>query len=83
MRNAFVYWVADPGGYQVTVIQGCSVLEQYSAGNNPHDSSQLCPPNVPPVPLRTLRKWARDTAYQIARDFGISRSHVEEDISYY
>ncbi len=78
MRNAFVYWAASHDGYEVTIIQGCKVLDHYSAGNNPNDSSQPCPSNVNPIPMRTLRKWARETAYQMSREFGIPRKRVEE-----
>ncbi len=81
MGKAFVHYAATLDGYEVTLFQGGEVLDHYAAGNHPYDSSQPCPPFLSPVPLKTLRKWARETALRMADEFGIPRSHVEEGTS--
>ncbi len=81
MDNAFVCYGATPDGYEVTLLDGGKVLDHYAAGNHPYDSSQPCPPFLSPVPLKTLRKWAREIALRMANEFGIPHSRVEEDIS--
>jgi hypothetical protein len=76
-ENGIVSWSANEDGYEVTVVDGCNVLDHYTASNNPYDSQQACPPDESPVPLRTLRKYARQTAKEVAAEHGIS--NIEED----
>jgi hypothetical protein len=79
MKDAFVYYGVTPEGHEVTAIRGCNVLDHKVAGNNPNDSYQPCPPDIRPVSQRMLRKWARETAWEMASEHGIPRSRVVED----
>jgi hypothetical protein len=79
MQDAFVYYSVTHEGFEVTAIRGCNVLDHKVSGNNPNDGYQPCPPDVWPVSQRNLRKWARETAWEMASEHGISRSRVVED----
>lgn len=76
--DVMVFWSASSDGYEVIVLSGCNVLDQYAAGNNPNDSYQDAGEG-PAVPARTLRKWARQTALEMARDYGVPKYRVFED----
>ena len=80
MENGAAYYGVTQNGYEVTVLQGCNVLDHYEASNHPFDSQQPCPSDLRPVPKRTLRKYARETAETMASEHGIPKCHVYEDL---
>ena len=72
MQN--VIYAASAYGYCVQVIEGSEVAYEYTAGNHQGESQTYVDPGSPnAVPLRQLRRWARQTAGEIAEDRGISR----------
>jgi hypothetical protein len=58
-------------GYSVTVINDGNVTYHYHVSN---------PDVKPPVPLRTLRKWAQQTAKDIAEQLDIPPERIFEEI---
>lgn len=79
MSEALVYYGATEDGYQVSAVDGGNLLDHYRAGNNPYDSHQPCPPDVQRVSTRTLWKWARESALEMAEAHGIPRFRVVKD----
>jgi hypothetical protein len=78
MQN--VIYAATTYGYAVQVLDGSEVSFEYSAGNHRLDSQAttvLGSPNA--VRLRQLRRWARQTAGEIAKAQGIPVKQVEYD----
>jgi hypothetical protein len=52
----------DPSGYRVAVIHAGQMVDEYAAGNNPHDSQAMASPGYPAVPhspSRSARPRAR------------------------
>lgn len=60
-----VIYRVDESGYTVAVVEEGRVLEDYSATNNPWDSQG--PVMEDGVPLATLRRWAEETAWDMAK----------------
>lgn len=66
------YEVHDDG-YSVFVgnVHEGKIEEEYHAGNSPWDSIQHLPPDHPEaVDKRTFREWAKDTAEEMAEEYG-------------
>lgn len=76
---ANVFWGLTEDGYEVSVIDGCKLLDHYTAGNHVYDSQVVATTEADRVPKRTLRKYARQTALELAKGHGVSRTHVYED----
>ena len=58
-------------GYRVLLVRNGRVIDEYSAGGNPFDSQ---------APGDQCKgRWARETAFDIAREHGISRRRVSHD----
>lgn len=79
LKSGTVVWNADASGYRVAILRGAEIVEEYAAGNNPHDSMQPASPGYPTVPQSTLRKWARQTALEMAEEAGIPSASVTRD----
>lgn len=62
-------------------------VKEYRAGNHPGDSQAVINkalagerrPITRPVPIPTLKKWAREGAEEFAKEFGIEPAHVAYD----
>lgn len=83
-RGAWVGYEVDRTGYTVRVYDHESrEVEQYSAGNSPLDSQIFVPLDTKEarVPLPTLRKFARQTANEMAAEYGINAAMVQEEES--
>jgi hypothetical protein len=81
-RGAWVGWSADRTGYSVTVYDPDSIeVYRYDAGNSPHDSGAYVPldSKSPRVPLGTLRKFAKQTSQEIAREWGINLEMIHDE----
>ena len=75
-----VIYAATPFGYAVQVLDGCEISFEYSAGNHCRDSQTTTEPGSPnAVRLRQLRRWARQTAGEVAKAQGIPAERVEYD----
>lgn len=70
-----VAYAANDYGYTVQVFDGSEILDEYNAGNSPHDSTAV--DHEAPLTLATLRRMARRTARDIAAERGIVS--IEED----
>ena len=78
MQN--VIYAATRYGYAVQVLDGVEVFYEYSAGNHRLDSQATTEPRSPnAVRLPQLRRWARQTAGEIAKAQGIPANRVEYD----
>jgi hypothetical protein len=83
-RGAWVGWSATRHGYTVTVYDEESrEVHRYDAGNSPDDSGAHVPLDSkrPRVPLQTLRKWARQTAQEIAAEYGVNGGMIQQEES--
>jgi hypothetical protein len=78
MQN--VIYAATRCGYAVQVFDGSEVSYEYSAGNHQFDSQATTEPGSPKaVRLPQLRRWAKQTAGEIAKAQGIPANRVEYD----
>ena len=75
-----VIYAAIRCGYCVHVIDGGEIVYEYTAGNHQRESQTSVDPRSPnAVNLRQLKRWARQTADQIAEERGIPANQVEYD----
>ena len=78
MRN--VIYAATRCGYCVQVIDGGEVIYEYAAGNHQKESLAVVDPRSSnAVNLRRLKRWAKQTADQIAEERRIPANQVEYD----
>ena len=76
----FVIYAATRYGYCVQVVDGDGVAYEYTAGNHALDSQATTDPRSPhAVGLPQLRRWAKQTAGEIARERGILVNRIEYD----
>lgn len=82
-RGAWVGYQVDRTGYTVRVYDADSnEVAEYSAGNHPGDSQVYLPADSKGrVPLPTLRKFARQTAEDMAGEYGINLAMVQQEES--
>ena len=75
-----VAFAATRFGYCVQVIQGFDVVYDYTAGNHRGESQTFVDPRSPnAVPLRQLRRWAKQTAGEVANERGIPADQIAFD----
>ena len=76
-----VIFAASRYGYTVQVIHdGGNIVHEYSAGNCCQESQTVVEPRSPnAVSLRQLRRWAKQTAGEIAKERGIPAARVQYD----
>jgi len=75
-----VIYAASDCGYCVQVIDGGQTIYEYTAGNHQGDSQTFVNPRSPnSVRLRQLKRWAKQTADQIAEERGIPANQIEYD----
>ena len=78
--STLVAWAATRRGYTVQTHVDGEVTDEYNGGNNPHDSIvRLHPDDPDAIPLRTLKRYARQTALETADELGVPRENVGED----
>jgi len=78
MQN--VIYAATRFGYCVQVLDETGVSYEYSAGNHSMESSTVTAPSSRnAVRLPQLKRWARQTAGEIAQEQGIPMQLVEYD----
>jgi hypothetical protein len=75
-----VIYAATRNGYRVQVMDGSAVVHEYSAGNCWQESQTTVAPRSPnAVKLAQLRRWAKKTASEIAKERGIAIAQVQHD----
>lgn len=75
-----VIYAATRFGYAVRVIDGGEIVNECTAGNCQQDfQAVVALASVNAVKLRQLRRWAKQTAGEIAEERGIPASRVEYD----
>ena len=76
-----VLYAATHLGYCVQVIDNGQIVDEFSAGNSRHDSQVAVDAGSPgAVNLRQLRRWAKQTASDIAEEQGIERVQYDPDL---
>jgi predicted RNA-binding protein YlxR (DUF448 family) len=82
-RGAWVGFTVNPDGYSVTVYDPESrEVETYDAGNHRGDSQVwLCPDDPDALDAETLKRFARQTAEEMAGEYGINLPMVQEEES--
>ena len=77
--NSVIY-AATRHGYSVQVIDDGNVVYEYTAGNCPTESQAVLNPDSSGAVSRSqLRRWAIETADQIANEWRIPLNRVEYD----
>jgi len=75
-----VIHAATDQGYCVQVIDGGEVVYEYTAGNHQKESQTFVDPRSPnAVTLRQLKRWAKQTAGEIAKERGIPAHRIGYD----
>ena len=75
-----VIYAATRYGYSVRVVDGVGIDYEYSAGNHQLESQTITAPRSRnSVKLSQLRRWAKQTANEIAQKRGIPANRVEYD----
>lgn len=76
-----IIYAATRWGYSVQVIDGGRVVHEYTAGNCWKESQTVIAPSSPnAVNLRQLKRWAKQTAEEIAGERGISAVAYDPDL---
>lgn len=80
-RGSWVGFAVHEMGYDVRVYDPESnVVEEYNAGNHDGDSQAYVPRGDPSrLPKQTLRRFARQTAQEMAAEHGINLAMVQEE----
>ena len=75
-----VLYAADKDGLTVRIMNGSNTIDEYNSGNSPQDSKAWVHPSDPiAVPVAKLRQYARDTAIEMAAEYGLPKKLVSED----
>ena len=75
-----VIYAATRYGYAVQVVDGGEIVHEYTAGNHQLESQAVTSPRSRnAVKLAQLRRWAGQTAGEIAQNRGIPASRIEYD----
>jgi hypothetical protein len=75
-----VIYAATRCGYRVQVIDGGDIVYEYAAGNHQTESQTFVAPRSPnAVKLQQLKRWAKQTACEIAHARGIPAQRVDFD----
>jgi hypothetical protein len=75
-----VIYAATRLGYAVQVIDRGGIVYEYTAGNCGLESQVVVAPHSPnAVKLSQLRRWAKQTAGEIAKARGIPADRIEYD----
>ena len=78
MKN--VIYAATDQGYCVQVIDGGQIVYEYTAGNHQRESQTFVDPRSPnAVTLRQLKRWAKQTAGEIATEHEIPTQRIRYD----
>jgi hypothetical protein len=80
-RGAWIGYQVHDHGYDVIVYDSESQeVERYGAGNHARDSQVYVEKGDPErLPKQTLRKFARQTAEEMAAEFGINLVMIQDE----
>ena len=75
-----IIYAATQFGYSVQTINGGEVVYEYTAGNCQMESQTFVDPRSPnAVKLAQLKRWAKQTANEIAKERRIPAKMIEYD----
>lgn len=78
-KAAYVQWLLDGQGYRVTIYDAeGQPVEEYSAGDHPLDSQAVAMPGDKLSDM-ALRKFARQTAANMAAKHGVPSDQISHD----
>jgi hypothetical protein len=76
----YVQWCLDGQGYRVTAYDADSQpIEEYAAGDHPLDSQAVAKPGSK-LSARTLIKFAKQTAKEMADKHSIDHKRISRDL---
>jgi hypothetical protein len=76
-----VSYAATKYGYCVRVKIGSSPIFEYTTGNSQHDSQAFIAPGSPGAVSRSqLRRWAKQTAEEMAEELLANRVEYDSDL---
>ena len=76
-----VSYAATRFGYVVQVIDNGEVISEYTAGNSQQDSQAFIAPGSPGAVSRSqLRRWAKQTAEEMAEELLANRVEYDPDL---
>ena len=76
-----ISYAATEYGYCVQVIDGGRPIFEYTAGNSQHDSQAFIAPGSPGAVSRLqLRRWAKQTAEEMADELLANRVEYDPDL---
>lgn len=80
-RTKHILYAATAYGYTVQLLAGDEIVEEYSFGNHANDSTASVPLHDPAaLGIRTIRRFARKTAYELGREKGIGLIEYDHDL---
>lgn len=81
VRGAWVGYTIHDSGYDVRVYDDESnIVHEYNAGNSRFDSAAYVPRgDAARLPVSTLRKYAKQTAQEIAAEYGVNLAMIQEE----
>ena len=79
-RMRSIIYAATVYGYCVQAIDGGQIVHEYTAGNHQGESQTFVDPRSPnAVRLSQLKRWAKQTAGEIAEEREIPAKRIEYD----
>lgn len=80
-RGSWIGYTVHDHGYTVTVYDPESrEVERYDAGNHARDSGGVVEKGHPErLPKQTLRRFAKQTAEEMAGEFGVNLAMIQEE----
>jgi hypothetical protein len=76
-----VSYAATRYGYYVQIMEGNRPIFEYTAGNSQHDSQAFIAPGSPGAVSRSqLRRWAKQTAEEMAEELLANRVEYDPDL---
>ena len=76
-----ISYAATRYGYYVQVIDGGRPIFEYTAGNSQHDSQAfIAPDSAGAVSHSQVRRWARQTAEEMAEELMANRGEYDPDL---
>ena len=79
-RTRHIIYACTTYGYTVQLMAGDQIVEEYRFGNHSNDSTATVPPHSPnALDIRTIRRFARKTAYELGREKNVPIESIEYD----
>lgn len=79
-KATHIAWAANHRGYTVSVLNVNETVYEYNGGNCPWEStSYIDPADKDAIPLKRLRQYAKQTARELAEEYGLAEIRIEEN----